>query len=86
VRSALDDRAKSVEEVSLVSETSYEALPPVAAARLGMRPSQKNVLLRVVLRDPDRSLTHEEANALRDEIYAALHEGSVYTWASVSRQ
>src|SRR5260370_19755443 len=86
VRAALGDRTKSVEEVSLVSETSYEALPPVAASRLGMKPSQKNVLLRVVLRDPDRSLTHEEANALRDEVYAALHEGSVHTWASVKRQ
>ena len=86
VRSALGERAKSVEEVSVVSETSYAALPPLARARLGMGPTQKNVLLRVVLRDPDRSLTHEEANTLRDDVYAALHEGSVHAWASAERR
>ena len=31
--------------------------------------------MRVVLRHPTRSLAKAEANALRDRIYAALHEG-----------
>ena len=34
------------------------------------------------LRALDRTLTHAECNALRDEIYAALHRGSVLSWAS----
>lgn len=42
---------------------------------------EENVLLRVVLRDLERTLTHDEANALRDAIYEALHEGTRHTWA-----
>jgi phenylalanyl-tRNA synthetase alpha chain len=82
VRSALGDRAKSVEEIAVVSQTPMEALPAAAITRLGMQHGQKNVLLRVVLRDRDRTLTHAEANDLRNDIYAALHEGTVQSWAT----
>jgi phenylalanyl-tRNA synthetase alpha chain len=81
VRSALGDGASAVEIVEVLSETPYEAMPPQARARIGMGPSHKNVLLRVVLRDLARSLTHEEANQLRDRIYSALHEGERSEWA-----
>ena len=82
VRAALGHRADAVETVEIVTETPSEALPPLAAARLGIRPRQKNVLLRVVLRHPTRTLTNEEANELRDAVYAAIHQGTEWTWAS----
>jgi phenylalanyl-tRNA synthetase alpha chain len=82
VRAALGARADAVEEIAIVSETSHDDLPAAARARLGMREGQKNVLLRVVLRDLSRTLTHAEANDLRNAIYAELHEGEVKTWAS----
>ncbi len=81
VREALGADAAMVEEVEILSATPYEELPPVAATRLGISPGQHNFLVRVVLRALDRTLTHDEASALRDRIYAALHEGSVHTWA-----
>ena len=81
VREALGTDADLVEEVALLSDTPYARLPSAAAARLGMSDSQRNLLVRVVLRAVDRTLTHDEASALRDRIYAALHEGSVHTWA-----
>ena len=52
--------------VRVVSETPYEALPPAAHERMGMRPGQKNLLLRLTLRDPARTLTRGEANRIRD--------------------
>ncbi|MEJ7730687.1 MAG: hypothetical protein WKG00_15900 [Polyangiaceae bacterium] len=82
VRGALGDRADQVEAVEIVSETPHAALPPAAAARLGMSADHKNVLLRVVIRHPVRALTHAEANELRDAIYAALHQGAVHQWAA----
>jgi phenylalanyl-tRNA synthetase alpha chain len=82
VRAALGARASSLEGVEVVSETAYEALPGEAVARLGMGAEQKNVLLRLTIRDLERTLTHAEANVLRDEVYAALHRGSVWHWAS----
>jgi phenylalanyl-tRNA synthetase alpha chain len=75
VREALGDSADSVELVQVLSETPAAEVPPVAAERLGIQPGQKNVLLRVVLRNLDRTLTNIEANMLRDRIYAVLHEG-----------
>jgi phenylalanyl-tRNA synthetase alpha chain len=82
VRAALGERAELVESVEVLSETPYRALPPAAVARLGIAPGQKNVLLRVVLRALDRTLTHEECNQLRDDIYAALHRGTAWEWAA----
>jgi len=77
VREALGADAASLEEVRELSETPAEALPPAASRRLGIRPGQKNVLLRMVVRDLERTLTAAEANALRDRVYAALHAGGV---------
>ncbi|WP_224247969.1 PheS-related mystery ligase SrmL [Hyalangium gracile] len=82
VRAALGQRAELVESVEVLSETPYRALPASAVARMGVSPGQKNVLLRVVLRALDRTLTHEECNTLRDDIYAALHRGSAWEWAA----
>jgi phenylalanyl-tRNA synthetase alpha chain len=82
VRTALGDRCKNVEEIAVVSETAYSGLSLDARQRLGMTPHQKNVLLRIVIRDLDHTLTSDEANVLRDDIYEATHEGSVKSWAS----
>ncbi len=57
------------------------ATSPQAAERLGLRSGQKNVLLRIALRHPTRTLTDEEGNRLRDAIYAAVHEGTEWKWA-----
>ena len=46
-----------------------------------MRAGQKNALVRITLRAVGRTLTDAEANRLRDEVYAALHEGSRSDWA-----
>ncbi|WP_222598566.1 PheS-related mystery ligase SrmL [Lentzea tibetensis] len=61
-----------VEEIEILSETPVDELPRQAAERLGARPGQKNVLLRLTLRAPARTLTDGEANEIRDRIYASL--------------
>ena len=82
VRDALGADAGSVEEVRVLSATEYQLLPAAAAHRLGARPGQKNLLVRVVLRDLDRTLTSQAANGVRDRIYQSLHQGTVCQWAS----
>ena len=81
VRGALGNLAASVEAVEVLSETAWEDLAQVARGRLGMVAGQKNVLLRIVLRDLERTLTDVEGNQMRDHIYAALHQGTVHQWA-----
>jgi phenylalanyl-tRNA synthetase alpha chain len=82
VRALLGPDADAVEEVTVRSETGYADLPDSARRRMGLVPGQKNVLVRVVLRDLTRTLSTPEANAIRDRIYAGLHEGSAYEWAT----
>jgi phenylalanyl-tRNA synthetase alpha chain len=82
VRGILSARADLLESCEILSTTPACDLPPAAAARLGIAPGQVNQLVRLTLRALDRTLTHAECNALRDEIYAALHRGSVLSWAS----
>ena len=84
VRAALGERALAVESVTVLGETPHDALPAAARARIGLGPGQKNLLVRIVLRDLDRTLTAAEANALRDRIYAALHRGAVHQWAAAA--
>jgi phenylalanyl-tRNA synthetase alpha chain len=81
VREAMGERAADVEAVEVLSETTHAALPETARDRLGLSPGQKNVLVRLTLRALTRTLTDAEANRLRDEVYAALHEGYRHEWA-----
>jgi phenylalanyl-tRNA synthetase alpha chain len=81
VRDALGADASCVEEVRVLSAVAYHQLPASAVDRLGARPGQKNLLVRVVLRDLDKTLTSRAANDLRDRIYRALHHGTGYQWA-----
>jgi phenylalanyl-tRNA synthetase alpha chain len=81
VRDVLGDEAGWIEEARIISRATWADLPPDARARIGMRPEQENLLVRVVLRHPSRSLPRAEANALRDRIYAALHQGGESMWA-----
>jgi phenylalanyl-tRNA synthetase alpha chain len=83
VRGALGTtEADAVEEVAVIGQASYAELGASARQRLGLSPAQKNLLVRIVLRPLDRTLTDEEANDLRDRIYAALHQGSARQWAA----
>jgi phenylalanyl-tRNA synthetase alpha chain len=82
VRAVLGERAELLETCEVLSTTPAGDLPAAAAARLGIASGQVNQLVRLTLRALDRTLTHAECNALRDEIYAALHRGSVHAWAS----
>jgi phenylalanyl-tRNA synthetase alpha chain len=78
VREALGADAPRVEEVRVLSATSYQQLPASAIVRLGASADQKNLLVRVVLRDLNTTLTNEAANSLRERIYRALHQGTRY--------
>ena len=83
VRGALTaEQAEWVEEVAVAARTPAAELPAAARERIGIADGQENLLVRVVLRHPTRSLAKPEANALRDRIYAALHEGCEHEWAS----
>jgi phenylalanyl-tRNA synthetase alpha chain len=80
VRDALGADASVVEEVRVLSATAYPQLPASAIERLRARPGQTNLLVRVVLRDLDKTLTNQAANAMRDRIYRALHQGTEHHW------
>ena len=82
VRDTLGADTSCVEEIRVLSATAYPQLPAPAIGRLGAKPGQKNLLVRVVLRDLDQTLTNQTANALRDRIYRALHQGTEYQWAA----
>lgn len=84
VRGLLGADAEAVETVEVLAETPYEELPRGAIERMGVHRNQKNVLLRLVLRHPTRTLTAQEGNALRDRVYSGLHEGAAAEWASAA--
>ncbi len=82
VRESLGSDAPIVECITVLSQTPYKELPECAIKKLGITEGQKNLLVRIILRALDRTLTREECNRYRDQIYAAIHEGSIYDWTS----
>lgn len=82
VRESLGPDAEAIEDVSILSSTPCKDLPSAALGRLGARPEQRNLVVRVVIRRLERTLTDAEANDLRDRIYARLHQGTAWQWAS----
>lgn len=61
-----------VEEIEILSETRTEDLPEHVQERLEALPGQKNVLIRVTMRAPERTLTDRETNAIRDRLLQGL--------------
>lgn len=77
VRHALGKRSDDLESVELLGLTGYGELREGARKRLRLDPGQANALVRITLRPIERTLTAREANLIRDDIYRALHQGSV---------
>jgi phenylalanyl-tRNA synthetase alpha chain len=76
IRDTLGKNADVLEEISIISETAYDELPSKAIERLGITANQKNLLVRVILRSHERSLTYEEANEIRNTIYRSIDEST----------
>lgn len=47
-----------------------------------MSNTQKYVLVRVVLRHLELTVTDRDADELRDRVYAAIHQGTEHQWAA----
>lgn len=77
IRIALGSDADVIESVDVLSRTTHAELPEVARTRLRTREGQVNLLLRIMLRPIDRTLTSDQANAIRNVIYRAVHKGPV---------
>lgn len=75
IREALPDRVDWLEAVRVLDETPYDAVPATARECIGMQSGQKNVLVRLTIRHPTRSITRDEANDLRNRVYTAIHQG-----------
>ncbi len=82
IRDAMDDKVEILEEVTILSETAYDDLPPQAIQRLGIKPGQKNILARIVLRSHERSLLQEEANELRNRVYLGVNQSGTHGYLS----
>ena len=76
IRNVFGDKSDLLEEVKILERTPYEKLPEVAKERLGMKENQDNVLVRIILRHPDKTLTKKEAADLYEMAYPKLHKGT----------
>lgn len=68
---------KIIESISIIAETYYENLPKIAIERLGINQNQKNLLIRIILRDLEKTLTNTQANLIYNKIYEKIHQGSL---------
>lgn len=77
ILSSIDkDTQNKIETIKIVAETHYDDLVDIAKERLGIKPEQKNILLRIILRDLVSSIESETANKIYSIIYNNIHKGS----------
>jgi phenylalanyl-tRNA synthetase alpha chain len=76
IRNVLGERSGWVESVELLQASDYASVPEKARERLGMSPSQHNLLIRVTLRSLDGAISKADANRVYDLVYCELHEGT----------
>lgn len=69
-----------IESIKVISETNYNDLPNIAKERLGIQLGQKNILLRIILRDLIKTLDSKEANDIYTNIYQKIHCGTNGYW------
>ena len=81
IRDAFDAAKDMLENVELLNRVAFDKLPEIARTRLGAQQGQDNVLVRVTLRHPDRTLTKQDATDLYKTAYRKLHEGSGWDYA-----
>ena len=86
IRDAIGTDIQVLESAVILSETPYEQLPPKAIERLGIKAGQKNILVRIILRSPERSLHQEETNELRDKIYLAVDQSGTGGYLKYERK
>lgn len=77
IRAGLGEDVEVIESVDVLTRTAHDELPVPARERLAIRPGQSNLLMRIILRPIDRTLTSQEANTMRNTIYRAVHQGPV---------
>jgi phenylalanyl-tRNA synthetase alpha chain len=76
IEKAIGGSIGALESIELISETKYDDLPDVAKLKLGISSGQKNVLVRITLRDLNRSISNKEANQIYSKIYSRVNEGA----------
>lgn len=76
IRNAFGEESELLEEVKILTRTPYEELNPIAREKLGALEGQDNVLVKIILRHPDITLTREKANELYDKAYPKLNKGT----------
>lgn len=76
IRNVFGDKSDLLEQVVVLERTSFDKLTPIAKERLGATIDHDNVLVRIILRHPDKTLTKKEAADLYSMTYPKLHQGT----------
>lgn len=76
IKIAFEPNSSLIEEVKIIERTRHDDLHPVAINKLGSTPDLDNVLVRIILRHPDVTLTKSDANDIYANSYTKLHKGN----------
>lgn len=75
IRNVFGEKSDLLEQVEILERTPFDKLSPIAKERLGAKKDQDNVLVRIILRHPDKTLTKKESAGLYSMAYPKLHQG-----------
>ncbi|MCL4278839.1 MAG: hypothetical protein KJZ60_04025 [Ignavibacteriaceae bacterium] len=76
IKDAFGNESELLEQVEILERTPFEKLSTIAREKLGALEDQDNVLVKIILRHPDKTLTKEMANELYNNAYPKLNKGT----------
>ena len=76
IKNVFGKKSDLLEQVEVLERTPFNKLHPVAIERLGAKEDQDNVLVKITLRHPEKTLTKKEAAELYTMTYSKLHQGT----------
>lgn len=77
---ALQEDAQWLQTLEIKGRWPVQDLPPGSVSKLGARPGQENLLIRLTWQDPCGSLARPRVNALSARVYRSLHEGTQWEY------
>ena len=75
IRNVFGNKSDLLEQVEVLERTPFNKLNSIAIERIGAKEGQDNILVRITLRHPDKTLTKKEAAELYSLAYPKLHQG-----------
>jgi phenylalanyl-tRNA synthetase alpha chain len=76
IKKAIGNDERIIESIEILKEINYEQMDEEIRTKIGCTKKMKNILVRIILRDLEKTLTKKDANKIYELIYEKVNYGN----------